>query len=123
MFQFIKNNQPFEFAQAFAMYKAKDLKIDVDSHLASIGKTYLHLAVEHRATKIVSFLMFDCQADPNILSVDTQMTALHMAVQLLFSAIIELCLLNKKTNINLSSPLHGTALHLAARSGSVKTVQ
>lgn len=67
--------------------------------------------------------MFDCQADPNVLTSETKMSALHIAVQLLSSAIIELCLLNKRTNINLCSLLHGTALHVASRSGSVKTVQ
>lgn len=32
------------------------------------GKTFLHLAVEHGATQIVSYLLLDAKADPNILS-------------------------------------------------------
>jgi ankyrin repeat protein len=104
------------------MYKAKDVKIDVDLPLDQIGKTYLHLAVEYRVPKIVSFLMFENQADPNLLTHNSQMGALHLAVHRMFHAIVELLLLNKRTNINLVSPLHGTPLHLASRSGSIKLV-
>jgi hypothetical protein len=41
------------------MYKAKEVEINVDLPLEDVGKTYLHLAVEHSATKIASFLMFE----------------------------------------------------------------
>ncbi len=45
--------------------------MDVDIPLEQIGKTYLHLAVEHTAPKIISFLMFEVQADPNLLTHNT----------------------------------------------------
>ena len=45
-----------------------------------MGKSFLHLAVEYRAQKIVEFLLFEADADPNLLTHNTQMSALHLAV-------------------------------------------
>jgi ankyrin repeat protein len=97
--------------------------MSVDIPLEQIGKTHLHLAVEHMAPKIISFLMFETQADPNLLTHNTQMTALHIAVSRMQPAIIELLLMNKRTDVNRHSPLHGTPLHTACRTGSLKIVQ
>jgi ankyrin repeat protein len=51
------------------------------------------------------------------------MAPLHIAACHMYPAIIELLLLNKKTNIEINSPLHGTPLHVACLVGSVKIVQ
>ena len=51
------------------------------------------------------------------------MGALHIAVSRNYPAVVELLLLNRKTDLNLTSPLYGTPLHVAARSDSVKLVQ
>jgi ankyrin repeat protein len=51
------------------------------------------------------------------------MGALHIAVHRNYPAVVELLLLNRKTDLNLTSPLHGCPLHVAARSDSVKLVQ
>ena len=51
------------------------------------------------------------------------MGALHIAVSRNYPAVVELLLLNRKTDLNLTSPLHGCPLHVAARSGSSKLVQ
>lgn len=51
------------------------------------------------------------------------MSPLHIAVSRMQPAIIELLLMNKKTDVNIHSPLHGTPLHTACRTGSLKIVQ
>jgi len=51
------------------------------------------------------------------------MAPLHIAACLMYPSIIELLLLNKKTDIEINSPLHGTPLHIACHVGSVKIVQ
>ena len=48
------------------MQRSDQDKKDVDECLNEMGKTYLHLAVEHQSPKIVQFLMFDKNADPNL---------------------------------------------------------
>ena len=56
------------------MYKAKEeenVRMEVDIHLETTGKTFLHLAVEHKAPKIVQFLIFDNDDDPNVLTHNT----------------------------------------------------
>jgi ankyrin repeat protein len=50
------------------------------------------------------------------------MSALHIAVQMKASEVIELLLTNEKTEIDIMSNIHGTPLHLACRGGSVKIV-
>jgi ankyrin repeat protein len=118
----IHENKHAEFAEVYKRYKAQKFNLGVDNPL-EIGKTYLHLAVEHMAPKIISFLMFEQQADPNLLTHNTQMAALHIAVSRMQPAIIELLTMNKKTDVNRHSPLHGTPLHTACRTGSLKIVQ
>lgn len=95
---------------------------NIDSQFAEIGKTFLHLAVEHQSPRIVQYLLFEEQANPNLLTHNTQMAPLHIAACHMYPAIIELLLLNKKTNIEINSPLHGTPLHVACLVGSVKIV-
>lgn len=51
------------------------------------------------------------------------MGALHIAVHLKSTEIIELILTTEKSDINLLSPIHGTPLHVACRGGSVKIIQ
>lgn len=46
-----------------------------------------------------------------------------MAVSLKASEVIELLLTCERTDIDLISPIHGTALHVACMGGSVKIVQ
>ena len=46
------------------------------------GKTFLHIAVEHSAMQIVSYLLLDAGADPNMLSHEAQMGVLHVAVDI-----------------------------------------
>jgi len=67
--------------------------------------------------------MFDKNADPNLFTHNSQMSALHIAACRMYPAIIELLLMNKRTKIDILSPLHGTPLHLACLVGSVKIVQ
>ena len=50
------------------------------------------------------------------------MSALHIAVQMKSSDVIELLLTSEKTDIDSMSSIHGTPLHLACRGGSVKIV-
>lgn len=87
------------------------------------GKTFLHLAVETKAKQIISYLIFDAKADPNLLTKETQMSALHLAVSIQQAEMIELLLTSDRTNIDLMSELHGTPLHVACKGGSVKIVQ
>ena len=68
-----------------------------DVYFDDFGKSFLHLAVEHTATDIISFLLFKTQVDPNVLTHNTQMAALHIAVSRLQPAVVELLLLCKRT--------------------------
>ena len=97
--------------------------MDVNGYIKSTEKTYLHLAVQHKAKHIVSYLLFDIKADPNKQTAVTKLGALHIAVYMQLFEIIELLLTCEKTNIDLMSPLHGTPLHQACKVGSVKVVQ
>ena len=67
--------------------------------------------------------MFEQEANPNLFTHNTKMAPLHIAACHMYPAIIELLLLNKRTDIEISSPLHGTPLHVACQVGSVKIVQ
>ena len=94
------HNKPQEFIEVYKMYKAKEeenVRMEVDIHLETIGKTFLHLAVEHKAPRIVSFLIFENEDDPNVFTHNTQMSALHIAASRTQPAIIELLLLCKRT--------------------------
>ena len=42
-----------------------------DVYFEDFGKSFLHLAVEHTATDIISFLLFKTQVDPNVLTHNT----------------------------------------------------
>jgi hypothetical protein len=44
------------------------------------GRTYLHLAVERKHKQIVSYLLFDAKIEPNKLTEENEMAALHIAV-------------------------------------------
>ena len=62
------------------MFKRKDSSGEVQDSYEMMGKSLLHLAVEYRAQKIVEFLLFEADADPNLLTHNTRMSALHLAV-------------------------------------------
>merc|ERR1712076_188071 len=71
LLKFIHHNQPQEFIDVYKMYKAKEdenVRMEVDFHLETIGKTFLHLAVEHKAARVVQFLLFENSDDPNVLT-------------------------------------------------------
>ena len=51
------------------------------------------------------------------------MSAMHLAVSRAQPSLIEILLMNSKTQINLVSELHGTPLHTACKAGSLKIVQ
>ena len=55
--------------------------LDLNNFIENTGKTYLHCAVENKAKEIISYLLFDIKADPNKLTLETEMGALHLAVQ------------------------------------------
>lgn len=80
------------------------------------------MAVELKHKQIISFLLFDAKVNPNALTTDTQMTPLHIAVQLKLNEIIELLLTLETTDINIMSPIHGTPLHIACKGGNVKII-
>lgn len=50
------------------------------------------------------------------------MAPLHIAASRMYPSIIELLLLCKRTNIEVMSSLHGTPLHVACLTSSVKIV-
>ena len=83
------------------MQRSDQDKKDVDECLNEMGKTYLHLAVEHQSPKIVQFLMFDKNADPNLFTHNSQMAALHIAACRMYPAIIELILMSKRAKIDI----------------------
>lgn len=70
-----------------------------DDLLDEIGKTYLHISVEHQCGGVVQFLLFEESSDPNLLTHNSQMAPLHIAVSRMYPTIIELLLLCKRTNI------------------------
>ena len=51
------------------------------------------------------------------------MSALHVAVNLHRNDMIDLILMSDLADINISSSLHGTPLHLACKIGNLKIVQ
>jgi hypothetical protein len=66
LIRFIEHHQLFEFIEVFKIYLKGD---DVAETLDSLGgKTFLHLAMEHNADQIASYLLLDAKVDPNILS-------------------------------------------------------
>ena len=65
---------PLWYPCVLCTYKAKEeenVRMEVDIHLETTGKTFLHLAVEHKAPKIVQFLLFENEDDPNVLTHNT----------------------------------------------------
>lgn len=104
------------------MFQAKNPDQSVADSFETMGKSFLHLGVEYGSAKIVQFLLLETNADPNLLTHNTQMSALHLAVSRGLPNLIELLLMTNTTQINLSSPLHGTPLHTACRAGSLKIV-
>jgi menaquinone-dependent protoporphyrinogen IX oxidase len=51
------------------------------------------------------------------------MGALHIAVNMQRNDLVDLILMSELSNINLLSPLVGTPLHLACKTGNLKIVQ
>ena len=123
LYRFIEHRQLFEFIEVYKVYlnnKSKE-KESADNNLD--GKTFLHLAIEHSATQIASYLLLDAKVDPNVLSHNSQMGVLHVAVNYQRNDLIDLVLMSELTNVNLNSILHGTPLHLACKIGNLKIVQ
>jgi ankyrin repeat protein len=65
LMKFIEHHQVFEFIQIFKVY-LKNGEVSTQDSLG--GKTFLHLAIEHSATQIASYLLLDAKVDPNLLS-------------------------------------------------------
>jgi ankyrin repeat protein len=122
LYKFIEHRQLFEFIEVYKVYLRGDAKfIETPENLG--GKTFLHLAVEHSATEIASYLLLDAKVDPNVLSHNAQMAVLHVAVNYERHDLIDLILMSERTDINIMSGLHGTPLHVASRMGNLKIVQ
>ena len=84
------HDQLFEFIDIFHHYHCENnMLLDMNRYVGD-SKTYLHLAVEQAHRQIVSYLLFDAKLDPNKLTCDSQMSALHIAVHLKLFEIIEL---------------------------------
>jgi hypothetical protein len=88
------HDQIFEFIDIFNKYHIQKVSGDYSlldmNRFVGESKTYLHLAVEQNNKQIVSYLLFDCKVDPNKLTCESQMGALHIAVRLKLYEIIEL---------------------------------
>ena len=124
LLKFIDHHQVFEFIQVYKVYLQNGEDQQQFSAQNSLGgKTFLHLAVEHGATQIASYLLLDAKVDPNVLSHNHQMGVLHVAVNMQKTDMIDVILMSERTNINLMSCLHGTPLHLACKIGNLKIVQ
>eukprot|EP00347_Sterkiella_histriomuscorum_P006016 403354389 len=130
LIKFLEFNQLFEFIDVFQMYH-QQTPIN-NSSSAQVSPSHNeqqhHLDINryiqnYPILSINAFLLYDAKVDPNKLTEETEMSPLHLAVQMKSSEIIELLLTHEKTEIDKMSPLHGTPLHLACRGGSVKIVQ
>lgn len=86
------------------------------------SKTFLHLATEQNHKQILSYLLFDAKCDPNLLTRDSRMSALHIAIKLYQYEVMEILLANETaTDVNVMAEL-GTPLHLAAKLDLPKAV-
>ena len=78
------NDRVFEFIDIFSKYHCEknegDHALLGKNRFVGESKTYLHLAVEQGHHYIVSYLLFDAKLNPNVLTCDTQLSALHIAV-------------------------------------------
>ena len=87
------HDQLFEFVDVFSKYHCQksgpdgQALLDMNRYVGN-SKTYLHLAVEQRNKQIVSYLLFEAKVDPNRLTSDSFMGALHIAVHLQSREII-----------------------------------
>ena len=90
------HNQVFEFIDIYRRFSQSDINRYVGE-----SKTYLHLAVMQVNKQLVSYLLFDAKVDPNLLTIDTQLTPLHIAVQLKDLDIITLLLQCDRIQVNI----------------------
>ena len=67
LYRFIEHRQLFEFIEVFKVY-LKDKSKEQESADNLNGKTFLHIAIEHSASQIASYLLLDAKVDPNVLS-------------------------------------------------------
>ena len=90
LLKFIEYHQLFEFIDVYKVYLVGKFEMTPEN---LGGKTFLHIAVEHSATQIVSYLLLDAGADPNVLSHEAQMGVLHVAVDLQRNDLVDLILM------------------------------
>ena len=114
------HDQLFEFIDIFQRFNLSEMNRYVGE-----SKTYLHLAVMQMNKQLVSYLLFDAKVDPNLLTIDTQLAALHIACQLKDLDIIDILLQCDKLDVNLCAPQKNgeTALHMACRLDEMQIVQ
>ena len=67
LLKFIEHNSLFEFIEVYKIYLSSDKRIEQPSENLG-GKSFLHFSVEHNSTQIMSYLLLDAKADPNVLS-------------------------------------------------------
>jgi hypothetical protein len=59
LMKFIEHHQVFEFIQIFKVYLKNGDNQQFSTQDSLGGKTFLHLAIEHSATQIASYLLLD----------------------------------------------------------------
>ena len=95
LMKFIEHHQLFEFIDVYKVYLKKENRQLTPSAQTLGNKTFLHLAIENKCSQIASYLLLDANVDPNILSLNDQMSALHMAISAQSHDLIDLILMSE----------------------------